>query len=648
VVNGLKECEEYCIDIRGVCSNNKTTNWFGNLVVKTLGCDDPCLDPPNYRLTESVVDEYVILEIDQFPIDNYDRYEWRIRVDSNQALLIIEESVANQITLGPLPLCVDLYWEVRLRCKDTDEWTRWFEGNVFNVGEQECMVPMGFDTIQKAGETSAVIGIDRMDFEGYEVRYREKGTAMWNAENSLSNEITITPLIPCTEYEWNIRVMCAGACDWSDYFVDGLLKTQCTNACDTPAMTAFTSDIQGTTAILSVDLSTYEFYQWRWRVRDSGNVWDEDISMAPTITIDALIPCEDYEWELRVFCEAEDSWSEWFGDGTFVTDCICDPPMIGQMSVDSRTKESARLLLDIADYETILWRYRGLDSLAWSSTFSTAVNELLISNLTECIDYEWQVAIVCESGDTSIWSVSHIFNTTCDHYLSLRNTQIEYSNGDIIPINVRLLGFEDLAKVQFSIFWDEDRLDFENLDVSQAALGGFNSANIDVSTVQNGRLSVTWDAPSGNPVGTTDSLHLFFMNVRVKDDVCDTSRVSFWDIPLAIDFIGDGGQNVIVYRAGESFILNKANCLTNTRFIVNTELQVYPNPTRNTLTVSGPLVEGEVNRVKLIGINGQIYKMPFKIVNSGILLDMEHLLPGIYHLIVESGGSLGTAQCIKH
>jgi gliding motility-associated-like protein len=97
------------------------------------------------------------------------------------------------------------------------------------------------------------------------------------------------------------------------------------------------------------------------------------------------------------------------------------------------------------------------------------------------------------------------------------------NEGDLVCIDFRVNGFDDLTGFQFPVVWDSTKAVFESVNVPQN-LPNFNANNIgDPSNpgVQEGSITVAWNAPPPtNITSVPDSTLIFQLCLRLKDGSC--------------------------------------------------------------------------------------------------------------------------------
>ena len=144
----------------------------------------------------------------------------------------------------------------------------------------------------------------------------------------------------------------------------------------------------------------------RWRAQNT-NEWTELSDVSAPLTIEGLLGCTNYEYQIQTICGAIDLG--YAPLQTFQTEGCCEPPT-------SFTVKDRRDALFSAEWNEIFGatfysiRYRPVGSADWLETTSIE-NDFIFSNLSQCTDYEIQIAPNC-GADNKGYSQSFIEGTS--------------------------------------------------------------------------------------------------------------------------------------------------------------------------------------------------------------------------------------------
>ncbi len=101
------------------------------------------------------------------------------------------------------------------------------QGNPVTIVELNVAPTDYLLTTSSITQSGAILQIDLGGYQTYDWRYREVGTNTWQSANSSSipNQ-SISGLSPCTAYEWQVNLQCAGGM-WTGWFGAGSFSTEC-------------------------------------------------------------------------------------------------------------------------------------------------------------------------------------------------------------------------------------------------------------------------------------------------------------------------------------------------------------------------------------------------------------------------------------
>ncbi len=144
--------------------------------------------------------------------------------------------------------------------------------------------------------------------------------------------------------------------------------------------------------------------------------------------------------------------------------------------------------------------------------------------------------------------------------------QVSGENGDEVCVEVSVRGFTDVISMQYTNEWNSDILEFnriQNFNLPNMTMGNFGTGQ-----TGNGRLTLSYNDPSGQAVTAPDNTVIYEVCFDIIGSTGQFSAFEFTSTPLSIDFIGEvdgndvsldpvltsGGVNVIGVFDGLSFI----------------------------------------------------------------------------------------------
>lgn len=162
-----------------------------------------------------------------------------------------------------------------------------------------------------------------------------------------------------------------------------------------------------TAALLSWNVVTGSNFDIRYRAIGAVD-WIELSGISPTtFTISGLQTCTAYEFQVRVICGAE--VSDYSSSFTWTSAGCCEAPgnIIMGFIGDNIASLTWSTVIGAGAYDV---RVREVGTVDWTLIEDEANNFTSIGGLAPCINYEVQVASVC-NGVTGEWSASVLFTT---------------------------------------------------------------------------------------------------------------------------------------------------------------------------------------------------------------------------------------------
>ncbi len=355
-------------------------------------------------------------------------YGWRYRIaGSNNNWTTISNGNVNYVDIHSLATCTRYEFQVCICCDYSGtNCSAWSYTEYFTT---ECKTACPTPTLEQIYANNITLNSARLNASvpgamSYGWRYRLAGSNnAWTTLNQTgSNNVTISNLLTCTRYEFQVCVCCdysASNCSgWSytEYFT-----TECKPHCPAPSTEdIYANNISQNSARLNATVGGAISYGWRYRVAGSNSAWlTAPSGNAPTVVIYNLLACTRYEFQVCICCDyAATNCSVWSYSDYFTTECklICPTPTLEQISASNITLNSAQLNASVQGAMSYGWRYRlaGTNN-TWTTLSQTGSNNVTIGNLAGCTRYEFQVCICCDysASNCSNWSASEYFTTVC-------------------------------------------------------------------------------------------------------------------------------------------------------------------------------------------------------------------------------------------
>jgi hypothetical protein len=271
-----------------------------------------------------------------------------------------------------------------------------------------CAIPQSI-TVDNILSTSVTFTIQNYPNNfSFDLRYRVKNTPTWTTFNAVSNLMTITNLIPNTEYEFEFKHPCANT--QSDFWYPLSVKTALNDNCVNPAKTdVIVKEVTTNAIILEWQKFNYN-NNFELRYQESGaTTWSFLPPIVPSAStvvanLGNLVSGRKYNIEIRRkvglnFCD----WLILDPITTFEADCkgiektkvIFKP---NETSIEVTWEEG----LNPAKYEI---RYRKKGTSTWATVVLDDKLTFTATNLIANTEYEFELKRICKYGDASWFAI---------------------------------------------------------------------------------------------------------------------------------------------------------------------------------------------------------------------------------------------------
>ncbi|MCB0652146.1 MAG: T9SS type A sorting domain-containing protein [Saprospiraceae bacterium] len=191
-----------------------------------------------------------------------------------------------------------------------------------------------------------------------------------------------------------------------------------------------------------------------------------------------------------------------------------------------------------------------------------------------------------------------------------QTTSLFFENQDVEPgtmvdVDLKVSAFQDMLGMQFSVNWDPNVLDFQN--VENFGIDDITKeANFGLDSVGAGRLGFLWIDNSLSGVALVDSSVLFSIKFIVIGDPNSATSVSFSNIPTLIELSDENG---VIESEMVSGTLNVTE--PNATFFNNAPDQIkvidcYPNPFSAFTTLDFEMAHGNQLTLSIKDAKGKV------------------------------------------
>ena len=659
-VNGLSSCHSYEWRVRANCNYGSYSYWSKPKQFTTT-CNYGCY-PPQWAYTNGITNGSATFHWGPVVGADYYIVEWR---PSGGTWLEWQGGPITNTYLEVTGLqSTGTYeWRVKAHCY-TGYWSPWSSETYFTTQGLSCGLPFFRYTTPITDSTatfnwSAVAGANN-----YTVQIRTIN-GLWvdvNGSPTTGTSITVSDLVPNTQYEWRMQVNCLNG-GYSPWLSTIKFTTGGSNGCLTPAgLFADNLSLNGATlhwnAIAGAETYSVEIRVW------PGGAWNPVIGSpvgSNSITVDGLSPFTSYEWHVRANCTGN-LHSYWSGASQFNTTNApaCNTP--GGLSSGALTETTATIswspVANAIGYQV----QTRLPNGVWVDHPGGGVTDtfLLATGFTQNTTYEWRVRTRCDATTFSNWSAASSFTT------------IGGSSNNDNCVNAILLTVESTCVSTFA----------SNVDATASTpppVGGcFSNGNKDVwfkftmPDVQNPAVTIRTSAGSlGNAVmevysgtdcnilsiiacednnenGNGSSMPVINLTgtanatiwVRVWGyegstgtfTICVFNGISFNYAVTPDDVNADAGETIVEQEESTQVIVEESGVAS---------LHVSPNPVSDELTVLVQQTDAvRVTGIRVLDLTGKLVinqKVEPLIGNqykTGV--DMSTLIPGMYVLQVQT------------
>ena len=140
----------------------------------------------------------------------------------------------------------------------------------------------------------------------------------------------------------------------------------------------------------------------------SEPIFNTVLNVEPPYTLNGLLPCAEYEFQLESICG--DTTSSYTKIGFFKTKGCCENP--SELFVDFVSTDQAIISWPSASLALgFEYRLKEINETTWSYVDTVSNNFIDLIDLTSCVEYELQVKVICDSEEEIFWTDAIKFKT---------------------------------------------------------------------------------------------------------------------------------------------------------------------------------------------------------------------------------------------
>ena len=201
----------------------------------------------------------------------------------------------------------------------------------------------------------------------------------------------------------------------------------------------------------------------------------------------------------------------------------------------------------IADIHVIVWSGGTLPyTYEWSTGEIQTISDpsLPVGTITADGNGTYSVTITDANGVNQVHGPIEPDCGMAGDGISLFVDDAEVAPDESFCVDVTVADFEDIVSLQFSMNWDEDVIDYDNLVLGNV-LPGLNNINFNLSNTSDGYLAMSWHHASLQPVTLPDDAVLFSLCFTAAANGGAT-QVEITSTPIVIEATDENTNTVNV------------------------------------------------------------------------------------------------------
>ena len=216
--------------------------------------------------------------------------------------------------------------------------------------------------------------------------------------------------------------------------------------------------------------------------------------------------------------------------------------------------------------------------------------------------------------------------------------------GQVVEVGIRLVGFEGVASMQFSVNWDSTVLAFDAIENLTTQLPDFTDQQIGLAETAVGAIRVAWFDNTLRGVTLPDSTQLFTLKFRIIGEPGVSSSVSVTNTPISIEFTSADSRVLEVDEIIDGVIVIPGNSTSITYLEALNGMQLHqnePNPFNTSTNIKLYFSTNEPSHFFVSDAKGAIvYDKLFDPLVGEYIINISRAIlgsPGIYYYTVQSG-----------
>ncbi|SEC81426.1 Por secretion system C-terminal sorting domain-containing protein [Tenacibaculum sp. MAR_2009_124] len=221
VLINLLSSTQYEYEVRSICENGGASNFSNTNTFITGYAECQAIIPAGIQVSDITHTEALL----SWNIVSEAVYEVRYRKQGALDWVIVSTQ-DNFLNLQGLESSTDYEFKVKSKCANGEVSD--FSGNTeFTTLAPPCIIVVPSNIVSlNISATTATVKWEEIPSATYFFRYRVLGETSWETQNVATNEVNLVELLPATQYEFQVRSICANQGQSAFSSIDNLMTLE--------------------------------------------------------------------------------------------------------------------------------------------------------------------------------------------------------------------------------------------------------------------------------------------------------------------------------------------------------------------------------------------------------------------------------------
>jgi Fibronectin type III domain len=395
ILNGLSDCTDYSARVKKICSNGQGSDWSAVTGFRTTGCaSSSCETPTGVRFGVDAISNSVTFYWDTLAgfTGGY-LIQYRI---VGSGTWTNSNGYATGMTISYLTPCTNYEFRIQRICGLNTASPFSPIANFHSGCVNSCTLVLSHSVTRDSANIFWTGPISNSAM--VTISYRKRGDLTWinTVSLNLSSYIRVGGLLPCTDYEVQGVMNCAGIAGPTARDSFRTLGVGCADSCSVPTGVRFVVNAVSNSATFYWDSvsTTGNSYVVQYSVVGS-NSWTSGYGSGSGMSINNLIPCTNYYFRVERICSGNTA-SQFTPIASFTSGCNgtgCNLVLSHYAGRDSATIYWTGQLANSGGISIL---YRRLGDTGWVNVLSNIINGgIRVGGLLPCSNYEVLGRLTC-------------------------------------------------------------------------------------------------------------------------------------------------------------------------------------------------------------------------------------------------------------